>query len=228
MLQKLRSGSSELDMILSDMPQELEKECMLKSYSKGSYLLRKDEEVTHIHLLCQGEVNIINEFADGNVYIMDTKSQVEFFGEIEVLAGQKKNAVSVETRVDCLTLAIPINSFRLWLQESTFLLTHIAQTMALTTFNSSYYRGMGLFYTADHLMRIYIVKSLEYSINKCYPVMIEKRRKEIAAVLGVSVRTVNRAVKALKDETLITIKRGRIFVSHSQYKRMQERIELSS
>ena len=57
-------------------------------------------------------------------------------------------------------------------------------------------------------------------------VQIKKTREEIASILGVSVRTINRNLKILKEEKLLSVSRKGILITKKQCEKLYEKLEL--
>ena len=57
-------------------------------------------------------------------------------------------------------------------------------------------------------------------------VFIEKTREEIASILGVSVRTINRNLKILKEENLLSVSRKGILITKKQCEKLYEKLDL--
>ena len=55
---------------------------------------------------------------------------------------------------------------------------------------------------------------------------IEKTREEIASILGVSVRTINRNLKILKEENLLSVSRKGILITKKQCEKLYEKLDL--
>lgn len=56
-------------------------------------------------------------------------------------------------------------------------------------------------------------------------VFLEKSREEIGAILGFSVRTINRNLKILKEENLITVNRKGIIITKDQFYKLSRKLD---
>lgn len=54
---------------------------------------------------------------------------------------------------------------------------------------------------------------------------INKKRQQIADELGISLRTVHRNIKKLKQQELITIDTGKLYVNWEQYKALIDKLD---
>ena len=55
--------------------------------------------------------------------------------------------------------------------------------------------------------------------------ILEKTREEIGSILGFSIRTINRNLKILKEENLISVNRKSISITREQFNRLSYKLE---
>ena len=55
--------------------------------------------------------------------------------------------------------------------------------------------------------------------------ILEKTREEIGSILGFSIRTINRNLKILKEENLISVNRKSISITKEQFNRLSYKLE---
>ncbi len=112
-------------------------------------------------------------------------------------------------------LQIPLKIMGKWIAEDKHFFRFIVSALAKKNYEASLNRGIELMYPTQHLLKMYLIRQLKIESN--YSVTLEKSRKSISEELGISVRSVNRAVHDLKAENMISIEKGKIYVSKSQY-----------
>ena len=68
----------------------------------------------------------------------------------------------------------------------------------------------------------YLINVFESENKK--EVFIEKTREEIGSILGFSVRTINRNLKVLKEENLLSVSRKGILITQKQCEKLYEKL----
>ncbi len=224
-LQELINENHKLEEILSNMPEEIKNKCIIKKYPSKSIIQRKNDELASFSIICKGEVKVINEFENGNLYIIEKNKAIDFIGEVTALAGQEKTSVTIEAITDCIVFQLSLADFFKWVKSDNNFLLIIARRVANKLYSSSYTKGVELFYPCIHLMLDLLINSVNQDIKGKSKVRIELTREQISEKLGVTIRTVNRTIKKLKDENLISINKGKIHFDSHQYEQLVRAFE---
>lgn len=225
LLHELLNGNPELEKILGNMPGVIKNKCVIKKIPAKSIIQRKDDALTSFSIICKGEVRIINEFDNGNLYTIEKNKAIDFIGEVTALAGQERTSVTIEAMTDCIIIQLSLLDFFKWIElDNDFLLT-ISKRVASKLYNSSYTKGVELFYPAIHLMLNFLINYINKDMKNGSNICIDMTRQQISEKLGVTVRTVNRTIKKLKDENLISINKGKIQIDNYQYNQLVEALE---
>lgn len=83
--------------------------------------------------------------------------------------------------------------------------------------------GEVLAYPAICILISYLLKAFESEDKDI--IFLEKTREEIGLILGFSVRTINRNLKSLKEEKLISVSRKGISITREQFHKLSDRLE---
>lgn len=217
--------NTKLKELIDNMPEKIKNKCNIKNFPSKSIIQRKDDELTFFSIICKGEVKVINEFDNGNLYIIEKNEAIDFIGEVTALAGQKKTSVTIEAITDCIVIQMPLEDFFEWIKIDNKFLLMVSKRVANKLYNSSYTKGMELFYPAIHLMLDLIINSVNQNIKSNDNVRMDLTREQISEKLGVTIRTVNRTIKKLKDENLILINKGKVQVDGCKYKQLVRAFE---
>ncbi|GKX30406.1 hypothetical protein SH1V18_28860 [Vallitalea longa] len=226
LLQELMEEQPKLKRMLDGMPVSIKERCRLKTYKSSSTILKKGEEIKFVNILCKGELNVINEFANGSIYIIDTNKAIDFIGEMEVLADEDKAIVTNEAKTDCVVLRISKNDFMKWIECDNYITLILAKRLATRSCHTSFYQGYSHYYPAVHMIKRFMIEYVKNEINNNDMVYINKKRQEIADILGISVKTVGRNISKLKEQGLVTIKKGKIYINKKQYRDMVNTLEI--
>lgn len=97
-----------------------------RSYKRGNYLCRQDDEATHFFILISGAVGVYN----ANQMIATLDQPGEYFGEMGALLKQNRTAtLKAETAVTCY--ALPVNMLDKLLKDN----PHISAKLVLDLAN---------------------------------------------------------------------------------------------
>lgn len=195
------------DMI-SGMPEKIWAGCRMASLQRGEMLFQRADNVTHVYILCSGTVVISSEALSGNEMRVVFVGEGNTIGEMEALASETSMVYNARAYTPCDVIKLSIKSFLEWIDCDhslcRIMATILAKKLHVASIEASEYTRY------DAIVRI---ATLIYS-EKCG--LLDMTRQELAETCGVSVRTINRCIKRLKTEGLISISRGKIFVSAEQ------------
>lgn len=162
---------------------------VLKSYAKGERILIQHEVSTKIMLIGSGITKCYFVEENDKEYIVEFLGKGEIVGEIEVI----KNVpclCSIEAITEVTVYAMAIPYFQALLKNdlrlNNFLLDVFAERIVNTSSRASYQQ----LHTSEHTLgQLLDLKSREMEISK----------EDMAAYLGISVRSLNRALKEYQD-----------------------------
>ncbi len=186
----LRTNQPFLDYLETLYEKQPKKEnIIIKSYAKGERLLTQNETSTKIMLIRSGITKCYFIEENDKEYIVEFLGKGEIIGEIEVI----KNVpclCSIEAISEVTVYAMSIPYFKDLLKNdlglNNFLLDVFAERIVNTSSRASYQQ----LHTTEHTLNQFLeLKSKEMEISK----------EDMAAYLGISVRSLNRSLKELKD-----------------------------
>lgn len=186
----LRTNPQFLDYLeeLYNKP-ENKKNIVLKSFEKGEKILTQNEFSNKIMLIKNGITKCYFVEENDKEYIVEFLGKGEIIGEIEVI----KNvsclcSIEAMTEVTVYSMTIPYFQFLIKndLSLNNLLLDVFAERIVNTSSRASYQQ----LYTTEHtLSQLLELKSKEMEISK----------EDMAAYLGITVRSLNRALKEIKQ-----------------------------
>lgn len=189
--------------ILDVIPQHMLSEAETVRYQPGEYLIRPDETVKSFYVLSSGSAKLVHENSNTERIIIDIYHAGDFFGEMEM--------------VDCLTTGRSIIA----LNECGVYRFNRAQFFALWSSTPAF---------SEWILRVHCDRLLRAGDDKVYAeraVLREKvfriiqqhinprgcflyTKQTLAEMSGVSVRSLNRTLKELETDKLITVSGGTI------------------
>lgn len=226
LLQELMENRPDLKKILDGMPGDIRERCIIKEIKKDGTIIGKGDEIKYVDILCQGELNVINEFANGSIYVFDTNKAIDFIGEMEALAGESKSVVTNRAKTHCIVMRVPKKDFIKWTEKDSYITMIIAKKLAKRLCHTSGYQGYSHYYPAAHMIKRFIIEYVSREIESVTVVNIKMKRQDIADILGLSVKTVGRNVTKLKDQELVSVRKGKIYVDRKQYQMLKDSMEV--
>lgn len=212
-----------------NMPANIRSRCTVRTHTAGSIIHQKDMELGYFGIVAIGENRVINEFENGNVYMIEGNKAVDFIGEVTILAGMRRTSVTIEAVTDNVVAYISRRDAELWLSEDMNILRLCAGHTAFKLYRSSYTNGAKLFYPPSYLLLDYIVRCGRQSgMESDKPprmITINRTRQLLQEEIGVNVKTLNRTIKQLKDEEFFDICKGKLTFTREQYKKAMEWLE---
>lgn len=219
-VEELTSKFPALEPYLRDMPEWLKTRYTVHTYPAGQIIHQKNTPLDYFGLVCDGDHRVINEFENGNVFMIEKNEAVDFIGEVTILAGMPETSVTIETLTPCTVMVFSRTDFEAWIAQDNNFLRRVAGKVAFKLYRSSYQQGEKLFYPPTFLLLNYILKyAAGEGIEGRPGVLVHKTRQEIYEELGMSVKTVNRTVSKLKEAGLVSIRRGKLAMTAEQYRR---------
>ena len=196
--------------------------CRTVTLKKNDTLLRKGEPITNVYVVLTGIFSIEEPAYTGDVYSFTKIESNGLLGELEVLMNERLSHFTVRAAAVSVLLEIPRDVFMEWLETDiqfcNYVLHHLAvKTMANAQTISDYPFSSGLKKVVNFLL---IFCEEETSSGNRYPLVVDYTRVAISEKLGISVRTINRAVSNLRSQGLIGVAKKKITVEEIQYKRL--------
>ncbi len=226
LLQELIESQPSLKKMLRGMPKEIQDRCIIKKVKKDSTVIGKGDEIKYIDILCKGELNVINEFANGSIYVFATNKAIDFIGEMEVLANEARAIVTNRANTDCILLRVLKKDFIKWTERDSYITMIIAKRLANRLCHTSCYQGYSHYYPAAHMIERFIIEYVSREIDKVPIVNIKMKRQDIADILGLSVKTVGRNVTKLKEQGLVSVRKGKIYIDRHQFIHLKDTMEI--
>lgn len=211
------------------MPKELLERYTIRTFPPGYIIHQKDYPLNYFGIIVHGDHRVINEFENGNVFMIEKNEAVDFIGEVAIMAGMEKTSVTIETLTECVAFMISREDFEMWIANDMHFLRLIAREIAFKLYRSSYNRGAKLFYPPTYLFMDYLLKSAEQGkILEKGSFKLSKTREEIREELGMTVKTINRTIAKLKEQQQINVSGGKVTLTLAQYQSALENNKLTN
>jgi len=170
----------------------------LQLFQSGEYLCRQDDSLTHFYMLLDGKVQVDHFNFGGSYAVFSFETPFALIGDLELIDGTQL-ASNVQALDDSLVFAAPARTIRdLGYTDARFL-RFVIRYLAKKLRSSSILLSQ-ISLTVEYRLARYLLHRME----KEGRVLQLEKREALAAMLGVSVRHLNRTLKQLV--TLNTIK----------------------
>ena len=213
------------------MPEDIRSRCTVRTHPAGTIIHQKDMELGYFGIVASGENRVINEFENGNVYMIESNKAIDFIGEVTILAEMPRTSVTIEAVTDNIVAYISRRDAEFWLSQDMNILRLASRHTAFKLYRSSYNNGAKLFYPPSYLLLDYLVKfGRQNGMEETEPparLTITGTRQMLQEATGVNVKTLNRIIRQLKEEEFFSICKGKITFSKEQYQKAEKWLELA-
>jgi len=214
-----------LQEMCRNMPMDIKLHWKIRNYQIGEQVCEQDMEVTHFYILVTGELAVERQFTDGNAYTLSTMQPGFVVGDIEislnmhfinrVYAIQQSTVLLIETTI-----------YKNWVMNDPYFLRRINYQLAKKLYVAGQKTISSNFHTVRKKILVYFYdffQSFSSIAQDSYVLVVS--REDIAKHLGVSVRSINRVIKDLKDKKIVSVKHKRLIFN--EYSRKQISQELA-
>ena len=201
------------------MPADIRKHCISRHLKMGTLLLRGGDRCDHVHILLSGLMQAVDESIYGIVYAFSSYHPYDIFGEMEVIGGFDSYKLTIRAIADSQVLTMPQNVFLRWMQRDIHALHVISRILTIKLWEASQSERSRMFAPGLVQMMMFFARDYESSAN---PYACSNTRQQIADETGLSVKTVNRSIKALQETGYLTVAHGHVFIEDAQYTRIRQ------
>jgi CRP-like cAMP-binding protein len=162
---------------------------LVKTFAEGQTLLQQGEKAPRVMLLQSGITKCFFNEANDKEFIVEFLGKGEIIGEIEAIKNMPCLCnIKALTPVTVYAIAMPV--FQTLLEKDTAFNRLLLETFANRIINTSTRASFQQSYTIEHTLS----KLLELQEKQA----MEISKEDMAAYLGITLRSLNRALKQLK------------------------------
>lgn len=212
-----------LEEFVSSIPPSLDGRFSVVRYKPFSIIHHKDTPLEAIGILLEGSFRVINEFENGNIFMIEMNDPISFVGEITLLAGRGTTSVTLETVKECIIAFLPVNIFSAWLDSDARFARRMAEHVAGKLYISSYNRGERLFYSSGYVFLKYLIGEADRLWSDDVA-LISKTRRQMSEETGLQEKTINRLVSKLEAEGNLSLVKGKIHLDAAQFEGCEQEL----
>jgi CRP-like cAMP-binding protein len=171
--------------------QHRKEEILVKEFSEGQLILQQGQKAAKVYLIKEGIIKVFFDETSDRGFIVEFLGKGEVLGDIEVI----KNItclcnIQALTQVQVYAISIPFVKSLLEkdLSFNKLLLEAYAERIINTSTRASFQQSHTIEHTLGKLLEIQKAQGLDIS------------KEDMAAYLGITIRSLNRALKKLKAD----------------------------
>ncbi|MFD1671337.1 Crp/Fnr family transcriptional regulator [Agrilactobacillus yilanensis] len=227
-LTALETLNPEFKFFTQNMPDYVKQHYFIRQYQIGDIIHLKTETLNYLGILLSGKTRVINEFENGNVYMLETNNALDYIGEVTLLAKQNSTSVTIEAASACLVFCVPRKYAEQWIFSDVAILTKLAQQVAHKLYRRSLDIGMKLFYPAEFIFVDYLIKECAQNhISEIKTFKINKTRTFISEEIGMNIKTLNQVITNLKPKALFHLEKGKLVLTYQNFTNAIQYLESS-
>lgn len=205
---KLLNQYSHLYVWLNNMPDDIWQECKLITVQNKEILIKQGNPVEYVYLICSGKILISKEYSSGNEKQIVFSHYGEVVGEMEVFLKKETVMYTAITYKKCTLISIPVTTFLKWTRQNSKIAETMLRVLAQKLLHASESTVQYQNERADErLARI---------LSERRSGIVKDTKFSLAVACGVSERTIYRIISKFKDQNLINIVGGKIYLSCEQ------------
>lgn len=195
------------------------------SVPANTLFVRKNHPLLNVSIICEGILNVFNEFTFGSSYVLDCAYAGDIIGLEAVLSGSENASVSLETITPCVFYRMPREIFSCWMEQDPAFLMKVAQYLGRRHYAASYRSGREMAYPAEYRVIHFL---LRHSVETGKQYIVKLTRQQYADATCLSVKTVNRAIAKLEKAGALTVTHGKVILSEMQRKVLSEKLKTAA
>lgn len=222
-LQQYINQNPQLRDWLEELPEEILSEIAVRQYAPNDYLITSGRYDHNVYIILEGVCHIARANDAGVVITYYKISTMDVIGLAELHSDRPQRRIAnVVAKTEVTAAVIPGEVIMHCLGRYPLFSLRINQQVI-----QRLHESIGLYAECNNYpLYSSVVTYLKYAYHFYHrqfppdytgPVKINESRQEIADIIGVDIRSVNRTVEKLKREGFIKVVRGKIHIDHDEY-----------
>lgn len=232
-LEELEREVPELLNYTSGMPADIRALTFVTSYSPGEIIHHKDTELPYFGIVAKGKNRVINQLKNGKVFMIESNRAIDFIGEVTILAGKQTTSVTIQAVTETAVVYLPRAKAEKWFEQDINILGRVARHVAFKLYRSSYNNGVNVFYPPTYILADYLVRTYEqmlpdvvvFSPAEKKSITIPHTHEWLEEELGMNIKTLERAIRTLREQGYFEVKKGKISINFEQYMKIKDYLE---
>lgn len=183
----------------------IEKETAGYFFKEGDLVIKQDTSPNNLFIIKKGTVKAFHVNEKGQEFLLAVMGSKEIFGELEFFTKTNYMA-SIECISDCEIIRFSYKEFEQLLKNENGLLLNLCSKLADRLLSISQRTLAHSYYSLEYLISKYLMN--EYFSRDKSEIVISK--ENLASYFGTNLRSVNRILKKLSDDKIISVSKNHI------------------
>lgn len=209
-----------LSELFQNAPVWLLEACKVLELGKNEIFVREKDKVNKVYILTKGVAKASDLRIFGIVYDFCQYEAIEILGGMELYLDCDTYRTTLVTKTPCQFIVLDKDIFKKWmLQDNNALWMHSSTVIRYLLEETRKERA---FLFLQGIDRVYLLFEHLYEQNavdgRC---TIKLTRQQISDETGLSIKTINRALKQMVEEELVLVQGSKLSIIHKQYEEMK-------
>ncbi len=211
----------------TEVPQEIDGNFFVKKFPPQTTIICKDSDLTHVGILLSGCYRAIDEHKNGYIYVLERRKPVAFIGALACISYANKTSARFEAVKECEVAFIKASDFDFWMMHDPVFLRRVCCDYTKKFYQFFYSTGAELLYASTkYLLYKYFLSLISKTAYSASPIcVLRKTRRDVSEENGIPLKTVNRTVAALVQDGAVSIVRGKVGLTLTQYRKASHYLE---
>ena len=188
------------------------KDIELLNLKKGRLICSKGEEIDDMYFLVEGKVKIYTITPDDKRLILRFQKALGIIGDIEYIQGTDV-LHTIEASTNCILLRIPFNIIRKTVGEDPHFLSFLLDVVTRRFRAKTDAATLNLLYPVEVRLASFLLSTTTDEERSFYhEEAVGSSLKDISDMIGTSYRHLNRVIKSLCNENIISRSNGKLYV----------------
>lgn len=193
----------------------------IERLERGRTFIREGEPVDAVYFIGDGIIKATDYRIYGISFDFMLFTNVYAYGGMEIIMGIDTYKTSLQTVTDCIVVKIPRAQFDKWMQTDIQSLRYEAKLMGEYLLEQARNVRAFLFLQGSDRLAMLLINRYEKYADKGV-LRLNNDRQELSDFTGLSVKTITRSVKKLKEDGLLSRSGNYILVDRKQYESLKE------
>ncbi len=214
-----------LNHFFMNCPDSFRTNIIFKTFPPKSILINTADSCSFVYILLSGKLQAIEEQVVDMDYEFTQFPAIDIIGDYELFTQDTYRIITVAALEPSLCLVIPSNAYLSWIRTDANALFIRIKILLRQLIKQTQFERQNFFFSNRERFLFFIYKEYTDVQKTSKEITVNLTHNEIAAHLGCSLRTVNRLVKELQAEELITIIHGKIHINQKQIIRIEKIVQ---
>lgn len=224
-MQIVEAHNQEMPFDLETIRPYLNGNIQVRVVPKDGYITKEEVRIKKVFYIISGQYYVLRTSEHGKVNLMSKKSAPQFIGVDRAVNRYSTDTSSNLAMEPCIILEIQQKYFVDCIKENGLVGFKIIENICEKLISASLRSDRLLFRNAKENLMYYLYHFWDESHKGKTPCKITVKHNFIADDIGISTRTLYRALRELKEEGLVAVKNGGIIVTYEQIEEIRVRIE---